>query len=87
MNTEQLNKLEKTLSKGKWYYIIVHGAIGWGISTGVLFSLLQSFTHETSFIDAIELSLILFPIGGICWGASMWFYFNKQYNKLRDSEL
>ena len=87
MNSAQLNKLEKVISKGKWHYIIIHGVIGWGVTTAVLFSLLQSFTGETSFTEAIGLSLIMFPVGGIAWGFFMWFYYNKQYNKLKNNEL
>ena len=87
MTATQFNKLDKVMAKGKWHYIILHGVIGWGISTAVLFSLLQSFTGEAAFIDVIGLSLILFPLGGVGWGVFMWSHFNKQINKFKDSEL
>jgi phosphate/sulfate permease len=87
MNSVQLSKLEKIIAKGQWHYIIVHGVLGWGVSTAVLFSLFQSVTSEQSFTDAIGLSMILFPIGGVGWGLFMWFYINKQYCKCQSSEL
>ena len=86
MSQTQLDKLEATISRGKWRYIIVQGAIGWGISTAVLFSLFQSITDGAPFIEAIGLSLIIYPIGGIAWGGFMWSYLNKQYSKLQSDK-
>lgn len=87
MNSAQPSRLEKIISKGKWNYIIFHGVIGWGVTTAVLFSLLQSFTGEANFLEVLGPSLLLFPLGGVGWGAFMWSNFNKQFSKLKDSEL
>jgi hypothetical protein len=87
MNSEQCTKLEKIIAKGKWHYIIVNGVLGWGVSTAVLFSLIQSFTSEESFADAIGLSIMLFPLAGVGWGLFMWFYINKQHCKVESLEL
>ena len=87
MNSHQLDKLSKIASKGKWHYILFHGAIGWGVTTAVLFSLLQSFISEVEFTDNIWLALIIFPLGGIGWGAFMWSYYQKKVNKINSNEL
>lgn len=82
MEDEKLNKLKRLMAKGKWHYIFVYGVLGWGVSTAILFSLLQAFSGEASFFDAIPLSLIMFPVGGFFWGVFMWSYLVKQYTKI-----
>lgn len=90
MEDDKFNKLKRLIDKGKWHYICVYGVLGWGVSTAILFSLLQVFSGEAAFVDAILLSLIMFPIGGFFWGLYIWSYLVKQYaktNKKRSSEL
>lgn len=82
MEDDKFNKLKRLMDKGKWHYIFVYGVFGWGVSTAILFSLLLVFSGETSFVDAIFQSLIMFPIGGFFWGLYMWSYFVKQYTKI-----
>ena len=86
MNAAQLSRIEKIISKGKWHYIFFHGVIGWGVSTAVLFSLIQAFIKEIPFTETLALSFVLFPLGGIAWGALMWGYLTKSYDKAQNTE-
>lgn len=81
MEDDKFNKLRRLLDKGKWHYIFVHGMLGWGVSTAILFSLLQAFLGEVAFLDVMVFSLIMFPIGGLFWGLYMWSYFVRLYTK------
>lgn len=81
MDDGKFTKLKQLMDKGKWPYILVYGVLGWGVSTAILFSLLQAFLGEVAFLDVLSLSLILFPIGGLFWGLYMWSYLGKQYAK------
>jgi hypothetical protein len=80
---DKSEKLKNTIKKGKWHFILWHGVIGWGIPTAVLFKLIMHFTGETSFIDGLLTTLIIFPIGGIFFGAIIWVIMNRQYQKLK----
>lgn len=81
MEDDKFNKLKRLMDKGKLHYIFVHGVLGWGVSTAILFSLLQAFSGEAAFFDVLPISFILFPIGGLFWGLYMWSYLGKQYAK------
>lgn len=86
MNDAQLNKLEKTIAKGKWHYVIKHGVIGWGVSTAVFFSLLRDFSGDAVFVDNVGSSLITFPIAGIGWGLFMWKSLKKNNDKAHSND-
>ncbi|MCQ8879811.1 hypothetical protein NQT69_17580 [Pseudoalteromonas shioyasakiensis] len=81
MEDDKFSKLKRLMDKGKWHYTFVHGVLGWGVSTAILFSLLQGFFGYVDFFDVLPLSLILFPIGGLFWGLYMWSYLGNQYAK------
>lgn len=81
MKTTKQAKFEQLMAKGKWHYIFFHGVLGWGVTTAVLFSLAQYYFNEVSFVDSLKLSMVIFPIGGVFWGAFMWWFFKKFQSK------
>lgn len=62
--------------KRKWDFIVKYGVLGWGISSGILFSLIFPFAMnwKISYLTVFILSMILFPAGGLFWGYFMWKY-------------
>lgn len=79
---EKIKKWEGIRAKGKWHFIIKYGVLFWGLGTAVLFSLVMSFVlWEDPFLSILKESLMLFPLGGIAWGAVMWFVNKKSYKK------
>jgi len=82
MEDDKFNRLKRLIDKGKWHYICVYGVLGWGVSTAILFSLLQVYSGEAAFFDVLPLSLILLPIVGLFWGLYMWSYLGKLYTKI-----
>lgn len=89
MNEIQMNKWEKVREKGKKHYIIFNGVIGWGIPTGVLFTIINALINDKSiglndeFVILFVTSMIMFPIGGILFGLWNWNSFEKNYQKSR----
>jgi hypothetical protein len=73
-----MNAIKTTLwlwQQGKARYILLVGVIGWGIPTGILFSLLNGWTSGEPhhfWGPRLAVSLVLFPIGGIFFGLVMW---------------
>jgi len=83
MSGLKLIKLEKLITKGKWQYVLLHGVVGWGISTAIVVTLIQQYLSDKPFMEQIWLALIIYPIAGIAFGLFMWNSINNQYTKLR----
>ncbi|AOY75166.1 hypothetical protein [Clostridium formicaceticum] len=87
----QRNKnLEELYNRGKVNYIIRHGVLSWGVSTGIIFILLTGlFQHGFSFKEVLwgVLSsnalfvLGIFAVGGFIWGSIMWKWLTKEIEK------
>lgn len=64
----ELQKLEGLLAKGKWRYIVLHGVLGWGIITALLYSTLMFWINGSTSPPSIAINLLLFPITGFFLG-------------------
>ena len=89
--TDKLEKWEKLRAKGKWNYIFIYGVLGWGVGTGIIFSLLfplvtEAMSSKAPFLPVFALSIVLFPLGGIAWAWFMWIYAEKVYWEAKASE-
>lgn len=72
------SKWESTREKGFWRFVLLDGAVFWGLGTAVLFSLV-TWLRADSAEEArmLWLAFLIFPIGGIFWGATMWWVFER----------
>ncbi|WP_144414803.1 hypothetical protein [Clostridium aceticum] len=87
----QKNKnLEVLYNKGKSNYIIRHGILSWGISTGIIFILLTGvFQYGFSLKQVVGnlfssnglFILSIFALGGFVWGSIMWKWLTKEIEK------
>lgn len=78
-------RLERHLAQGRTRFILTRGVLGWGLTTGVLWSILMTFAMEGwSLWATLPLALIVFPIGGYFWGAFMWRFYSKQNANLQE---
>ncbi len=89
--TGKLEKWEKLRAKGKWNYILIYGVLGWGVGTGILFSLgfplvTEAMGDKAPFLPVFAGSIVLFPLGGIAWGYGMWILAEKVYWEAKASE-
>jgi cbb3-type cytochrome oxidase subunit 1 len=84
------SKWERIRTKGRLRYIVIYGVLCYGIGTAVLFSiifplLMSWMSREVSFSRVLLLSLILFPLGGIAWGATMWYVMENKHHKASEA--
>ena len=81
----KFEKWEKIREKGMWHFIFKYGVLYWGVSTAVLFSIVIPIvvrsSENVSFIKVFPLSILLFPLGGLAFGALMWIYCEIVYKK------
>jgi hypothetical protein len=63
----------ETRKQGRDSFIKRRGVIGWGLPTGILFSLLMGFLQGWDRLPfLLPVALVMFPIGGIYWGRWVW---------------
>ncbi|MFD1007484.1 MULTISPECIES: hypothetical protein [Oceanisphaera] len=87
MDSRKQDKLGLTVQKGMLRFVLVIGVLGWGIPTAILFSIIQHFTGTPQTINIVALSLVLFSVGGLFWGATMWWFVKSQYKKVTSARL
>ncbi len=90
MNAKQLEKLKRLQAKGKKHYIWHRGVIGWGLITGILWSLWMTFISFFPFtIRHFDLFVFLryfgcLPIwlaGGYFFGELTWSDINRKLSQ------
>lgn len=78
MRESKRMKWEKQLEKGRAYHIWMRGVLGWGLPLAFLYTLVmtswsgQNLTMNREFYGNLLTALILFPAGGIWYGAWTW---------------
>jgi hypothetical protein len=68
-------------------FILLFGVLGWGVPSAFLFSLLfvlrkgfpPGWYLTSGFLSGLALALILFGIGGVFLGATLWERFAKRF--------
>ena len=81
-----LEKWERTRSKGKTRFMWVIGFLGWGFATAVCWLVVMHFIrplqpHEQMWVRAI-IALVLFPLAGLIWAQYVWKKSEKMYAEL-----
>ncbi|MCG7379085.1 hypothetical protein MH215_18895 [Paenibacillus sp. ACRSA] len=78
MKETKQEKWERQIKKGKLHYIIIHGVIGWGIPTALIFTLIKvlfndrPFALNNEFYKGLFINLVIFSLGGIWFGLWTW---------------
>ena len=70
----------KTIALGRRRYILFHGVLGWGLLTALLFTGWSFYSEESISTVDVVIPFIVFPFGGIFWGAFMWSFLKKQHD-------
>lgn len=73
------DRLAKIVNSGKLRFIIIHGALGWGVLTATVVTAFKFFTHQKTHFPEVLISFIVFPICGLLWGAFMWPILKKKH--------
>ena len=80
-----IRKWAKIRKRGMIQYVLVHGAMGWGLLTALLSLMLRwSFENNFKMAAAIPSSLLACSLGGLLWGFVMWHYLDHKYKLLSD---
>jgi len=82
LTKSKLERMERSLSIGKWRFIAFYGVIGWGIGTAVLFSLIQRFSPwgpGGTFLEELRIWIVVFPVAGLFMGMFLWSHLSKRY--------
>ncbi|NML35528.1 hypothetical protein [Paraburkholderia antibiotica] len=62
-------------------FVVVRGVLMWGICTAVIFTAIQVLQHhEVGTLDVAR-NIGTFMVGGIFWGATMWWLSGRKKGK------
>lgn len=78
---EQRAQWAITRQKGKARFILLRGVLGWGLTTAILYSLVLWLVLDTDIKMLLPISLVIFPMGGLLWGWSMWHFHERLFKK------
>lgn len=67
-------------AKGALRFVLLYGVAGWGLTTALLFSAAMVLLNDAPMV-VVPVSFALFPLGGIAWGAFMWWFGERAYAK------
>ncbi len=80
LTQKQFERLANTRSKGRKRFIWLHGVLGWGVFVALFWSCwMAAWKGWEQFLIYLLIALVMFPIGGYFWGASMWNRFERLY--------
>lgn len=86
MTRKQLEKWSKTRQMGRSRYVWRFWVLGWGIGTGVLWSILMAFDKGWNQLPMfLGLGLIDFPIAGYFLGKLMWKWSERSFEKVNQA--
>lgn len=77
-NNKQKEAFKKMMEQGPLRFILIRGVLYWGVTTALIFSLIMSFiSEEETFFEILSSAIWTFPLGGIVWGAVMWWWIKR----------
>lgn len=62
-------------------FVVVRGVLGWGLCSGLAFALIQMYGGQGAEWPVFARNVALFMVGGIFWGATMWWTVERQKMK------
>jgi hypothetical protein len=76
-------KWDEIRKGGRRRFVLRYGVLGWGVSTGIFFSLWMGYCEGwDAFFFGLIPALVLFPLGGIAWGRFMWWFFERGHERV-----
>jgi hypothetical protein len=75
-------KWAATRQLGRDAFVWRYGVLGWGISTGVLFAVVEGVQHGMQAgLVQLPIALTMFPLAGVLWGRAMWWFFERVHER------
>lgn len=82
MKARQALRWERIRQVGRRRFVLYYGVLGMGLIGGLLYSLIDLLYHHKPFSwEEFMIPLIVFPLGGICWGNWLWKRSESEYKK------
>lgn len=87
LDNRERDKINKIYVGGKARYIIRHGMLNWGLSTGFIYRVLSIVFEEGFSLAAVMeglptmrtlMDMGIFSVFGAVWGAFFWMWIKKQ---------
>lgn len=87
LDDREREKINKIYAGGRTRYIIRHGMVNWGLSTGFIFRVLSIISEEGLSLTAVIaglptmrtlIAMVIFSIFGAVWGAFFWKWIKKE---------
>lgn len=87
LEKEQLwsKKWARTRIMGMPKYVLIYGALMWGVLTSIIFQILSMYAkgfHYTNFVAELISPTISLMIAGVLFGVSTWLSSENKYNKI-----
>ena len=77
---QRLASWGETRRKGRRHFIVMRGALGWGVSTALTWTLVMwLIAPEFNVLPNLPLALVMFPLGGLVWGWIIWESTEKEF--------
>ncbi len=67
--------------KGPLRFVLLRGVLGWGLTAALLYSLIMCAVTGANLRLLLPTALVLFPVGGLLWGAVMWWILERRYQQ------
>ena len=83
-DAQRAARLDRTVQRGKWHFVLTRGVLGWGITSGVLCKMIESeFFHAnlSPWYFSAPFSIGTFMVAGTFWGLAMWFLMVRRYEQ------
>ena len=77
-----LARWQQIRAKGPLHFILLRGVLGWGVTTAILWCALMAVFTDKGRAQLLVVALIGFPIGGVVWGAAMWYIAERKFARL-----
>ncbi len=81
MANDNRQRLEKLLSRGRWYFVLVRGVLFFGVGTAVLLTAWEYWQEGKPFLESLIERLPVFLLSGIFFGLFLWYHLNRQYKR------
>ena len=78
---DPLARWAKIRRGGALRYILLRGVLGWGLSAALVYSLVMWAATGANLRLLLPASMVIFPIGGVLWGAAMWWFLERRYQR------
>ncbi len=78
---DQFTKWQQIHKQGFVRFVLIRGVLGWGIVTAILYSLLMWVFSDSDMSRLLPISLVIFPIGGLLWGAFIWWFSDRKHKQ------